>query len=305
MSLLTEVRTPQIIATEINIIKEQTRKMILNNSIEIGHRLVEAKSMVSHGEWGSWLKSYVDYSQSTANNLMKIFEEYGANQLSLFGSEAKSQALGNLSYTQAIVLLGLPEEQREEFVKGNDLESMSTRELKQAIKEKQELERKLKESETNAEKERIGAQNMALRYAELERQSQEHEELVSRLNAQITDANQSGDENEERRLQAELTASQNRIRVLEEELKNKPIDVSAIVERIPEGIEIELQELRKKAAQPNSQSAIKFSLCFDVVVRGFQDLLGALNQVKESDPEAHEKYKIAVSGLLGKMSERI
>ena len=71
-------RTPDMIATEINSIKSQTRIMVLCNSIEIGRRLVEAKEMLPHGEWGKWLETSVDYSQSTANNLMRIFEEYGA-----------------------------------------------------------------------------------------------------------------------------------------------------------------------------------------------------------------------------------
>jgi len=98
-------RTPQLIAIEINSIKEQTRKQVLFNSIEIGKRLAEAKIMLGHGEWGGWLKSYVDYSQSTANNLMRIFTDYGSSQITLFCDNAKSQALGNLSYTQAVALL--------------------------------------------------------------------------------------------------------------------------------------------------------------------------------------------------------
>ncbi|MDF2790465.1 MAG: hypothetical protein K0S80_3566, partial [Neobacillus sp.] len=39
------IRTPIMIATEINSIKEQTKKMLLVNSIEIGRRLVEAKTI--------------------------------------------------------------------------------------------------------------------------------------------------------------------------------------------------------------------------------------------------------------------
>lgn len=45
------VRTPEIVAAEIRQIADQTRKMVLNSSIEIGKRLCEAKEMVPHGEW--------------------------------------------------------------------------------------------------------------------------------------------------------------------------------------------------------------------------------------------------------------
>ena len=68
------IRTPEIVAAEINSIKYQTRNIVLFNSIEIGRRLVEAKELIEHGAFGDWLKSAVDYSQSNANNLMKIYE---------------------------------------------------------------------------------------------------------------------------------------------------------------------------------------------------------------------------------------
>ncbi|MHB8983754.1 MAG: DUF3102 domain-containing protein, partial [Carboxydocellales bacterium] len=143
-------RTPNLIAFEINSIKEQTRKLVLYNSIEIGRRLVEVKDMLEHGEWGNWLDKSVDYSQRTANNLMKIFDEFGADQIALFGDNANSQTFANLSYSQAIALLGVPKEEREEFVKENDVENMSTRDLQQAIKEKLELEKKLNNAKDTA-----------------------------------------------------------------------------------------------------------------------------------------------------------
>lgn len=132
-------RTPELIAAEINSIKTQTRQIMLNSSIEIGRRLVEAKSLMEHGEWGEWLESSVEYSKSTANNLMRIFDAYGADQMTLLlDSNAKNEIFGSLSYTQAVALLGLPEGEREAFITEHDMDSMSTRELQQAIKERDE-----------------------------------------------------------------------------------------------------------------------------------------------------------------------
>ena len=112
-------RSPALIAAEINNIKAQTRTMVLYNSIEIGRRLTEAKQFIPHGDWGTWLDTSVEYSKSTANNLMRIFEEYGADQLALFGeTAAKSQALGSLSYTQAIYMLEVPAEEAGKIYRG-------------------------------------------------------------------------------------------------------------------------------------------------------------------------------------------
>lgn len=130
------IRTPQIIAAEISQLKEQTRKIVINNAIEIGRRLCEAKEMVDHGAWGNWLKVEVDYSQATAENLMKIYREYGSAQGQLWGASAKSQTFESLSYSQALALLAMPAEEREEFVETNNVSEMSTRELQQAIKDR-------------------------------------------------------------------------------------------------------------------------------------------------------------------------
>ncbi|MFF2449347.1 DUF3102 domain-containing protein [Neobacillus sp. NPDC058068] len=306
------VRTPIMIATEINSIKEQTKKMLLVNSIEIGRRLVEAKTLVPHGEWGKWLEESVDYSKSTANNLMKIFDQYGADQFSLFGSEAKSQALGNLSYTQAVALLGVPAEERETFVKENDIDSMSTRELQHVIKEKQEIEKKLKDAEALAKKEKAAWEKLTKEFNKLETQTSDHALIVDKLKSDLEFAVAAGNNQEVDSLQSALKKKENehseslkRIKELERQLKDKPIDVPAVtvVEKVPEEIEQELADLRKQVGQQPDKSVIKFTVCFETLVKGFGDLLAALSDIK--NPEEQEKYKKAVTGLINKMSERL
>ncbi|WP_144251287.1 DUF3102 domain-containing protein, partial [Mycobacterium tuberculosis] len=74
----------------------------------IGGKLIEAKELVTHGEWGTWLQNNVNYSQSTANNFMRVATEY-----------SDSQVFANLSYSQAVALLAVPSEEREQFVADN------------------------------------------------------------------------------------------------------------------------------------------------------------------------------------------
>ena len=126
------------VTTEIRTLMRQAQQMALVYAIEIGRRLTEAKSLLPHGEWGRWLKEEVDFSQSSANNFMRIFDEYGADQISLFGAEANSQTLGNLPYTKALKLLAIPADEREEFVEKHDVENLSSRELEKVIRERDE-----------------------------------------------------------------------------------------------------------------------------------------------------------------------
>lgn len=134
-------KTPDILAAEIRTIKSQTGRMVLNASIEVGRRLTEAKAKLPHGRWGEYLKNEVGYSPSQAQNLMRVFREYGSDQQSLFGGEAKSKTFGRLTFSQALSLLVIPDEdEREKFVLENDVEHMSVRELNEALKARDEAE---------------------------------------------------------------------------------------------------------------------------------------------------------------------
>lgn len=166
---ITAARTLNTVTAEIITIKEQTQKLILDSAIELGRRLCEAKLMTEHGEWGAYLRDEVDFSQSTANNLMRIFEEYGDEQSSLFGASAKSQTFGKLNYSKALALLSVPSEEREDFIENNQVDDMSTRELQKAIKER-DAAIKAKE---DAEKAEADARKLADERADAIRQAED------------------------------------------------------------------------------------------------------------------------------------
>lgn len=298
-------RTPELIASEINHLKHQTRNVVLYNAIEIGRRLCEVKEFIPHGEWGKWLENSVDYSQSTANNLMRIFTEYGSDQMALFGETGpKSQAIGKLNYTQAIALLGVPAEDREQFIEENDVENMSTRELQQVIKERDEALKQAEEAKIlQEEKELAEAEARRLmeiqtglntRLAELQKQltAENKNKIVEQLQQSLEETD------------TELMEAHKRIEELEQQLKEKPINVQAaeVIEKIPEEVEQELAQLRK---QNKSAAVVKYSLYFNNLVKGFQNLLGSLVDINETDPDEYEKYQHATLELISKMSARL
>ena len=281
-------RTPEVIAIEINSIKEQTMRTLLYNSIEIGRKLVEAKALVSHGEWWKWLAESVDYSTSTANNLMRIFEEYGGDQITLLGDNLKSQAFGNLNYSQAVELLGLPVEEREIFVKENNVEEMSTRELKKAIKE---LKNANKEKD-NALKERDKA---------IERIS-----VLEETNKILEETFNAGAE--ERRTLEE------RIKELEKEQKNiitLDVDWEEVMEEVQEKMDKiteekeELERKLKKIEGKQNNSAIKIKIYLEEAGRTYQKILEELANIKFTDEVEYIKCKNATENFLNTMLKRI
>lgn len=124
-------------------IRIKTGQFLLD-AIEIGRLLFEAKAMVEPGGWMQYIEDELPFSQSWVNNYMRLYKEYGGEQLSIFGN---SQATARLSPTQALELLALPSQEREEFMETHDVENMSTRELKQAIRERDEAVKAQKEAE--------------------------------------------------------------------------------------------------------------------------------------------------------------
>ncbi|MDU2063757.1 MAG: DUF3102 domain-containing protein [Sporomusaceae bacterium] len=297
-------RSLPIIATEINSIKEQTRNIVLYNSIEIGRRLLEAKTIVGHGEWGSWLKESVDYSQRTASNLMRIFEEYGANQTALFGDNSKSQALANLSYTQAVALLELPEDEREQFVSDNNVQDMSTRELQQAIKERDKAIKAQAAAEKKLAKET--AERKKLQEA-LEKEREQAKLKEEQLASLLEESQQSGESDEKiKQLETALAEAKAKVEELNQKIQ-EPITLEpAVVEKIPEAVEQELQQLReqvKSAAQPADTAVLTYRVHFDQLVKGFDSLLDSLEKIQNEDSKS--KYKQATAKLITRMSERL
>ncbi|MDO0823518.1 DUF3102 domain-containing protein [Desulfosporosinus nitroreducens] len=263
-------RTPQIIAAEINSIKDQTGRMLLYSSAEIGRRLTEAKSMVNHGEWGKWLENSVSYSQSTANKLMRLFEEYEA-KLTAGQDSSNSESIPNLSYTQAIILWGIPEEERESFMTENDVASMSTRELKQAV---QERDQALNEK------------------AELQNALTVNQCAVTEITSE-----RDGLRKQASGLQAAIHTKELTIKTLQEKL-NSAKEGEASAAKIA-ALEKDIKATRIKL------SANKVSFLYNNKAKEFEELLKELTKLAPADPEAHEKYKSEVSGLIGKIAERL
>lgn len=157
MSDIVTVRDADIVAAEINTIKREVQGVVIWASIKIGEKLTEAKSLVEHGQWGKWLEENVEYSQSTANYLMQLYQEYGTGQYNLFDSWTNSQTFANLNYSQHIALLALPFEDRQSFAEENNVAEMSARQVQQAVREavaKTEQER----DAAQEEKDRLAAE---------------------------------------------------------------------------------------------------------------------------------------------------
>lgn len=219
---ITATRTPEIIAGEIRTFTAS----MLNNIIEIGRRMCEAKELLPYGEFGKWITEATGYSSSTANNFMRLYQEYGADQGCLFGAEVDCQTFGKLSYSKALALLAVPKEERETVAAELDAEHLSTRELERAIRERDEARKALQDTSARleqAEKTLAGARD--------------HETELNRKLAEARDDLQAAD--------TEFAENERALKARIQELESKPVEVA--VERDEEAIKTAAAEARKAA----------------------------------------------------------
>jgi Rad3-related DNA helicase len=327
MSDLTNIRNDEAVVSEINtivseikIIKAQTSKILLNSAMEIGKRLKEAKELVGHGNWEKWLEEKVEYSQRTATNLMRLYEEYSVKK----GDNLNRKLVADLGYTQAIAMLKLDFEDRENFVVENEVEEMSVKELEEAIKEKialkEEKETLKSQLEEQTEKESQLAKELQEKIEKIEdyeRLVKENAEEKKQLKELIESQEQHEEENQEKidpeeleKLKEEAEKRKKEIKELKKQLKEKPkeieVEVEKIIETIPEGLQEELNSLKAKLEQTNSklhssESIAKFKSTFGLLVNFFNDLLATLDDIEKEEPEEYEKYKAAVNKFLEKL----
>lgn len=167
-------RRPARSLTEIEAEILAQKRTIGRSIVIIGHNLIEAKGRMEHGLWGTWLQERVNFSQSTAENYMRIAEQVSSDS-----------ALLDLPYTKILALLSVPAEAREEFAADNHVEDKSVSEIKQLIRERDEAIREAKAirstlSAVNA-KNHFNEKSIAEAEAKLEEQKKRNSELVKSL----------------------------------------------------------------------------------------------------------------------------
>lgn len=115
------------------------KQELARNIVDIGLRLIEAKEMLSHGEWLPWLEAQAQFSEKTAQNYMRVAREFPNPQL-----------VADLGVRKALALLELPPSERESFAEENNVIDMTSRELEKAIRERDEARRAASAAQADA-----------------------------------------------------------------------------------------------------------------------------------------------------------
>ena len=309
-------REIDVVTAEIKELKRQAQATAMVYVIEIGRRLKEAKSFLPHGEWSEWLQTEVEFSQSTAINFMKIFEEYGSDQLTLFGAVTNSQTIANLPYTKALKLIAIPAEEREAFAEEVDAENISVKELETAIREKKEAQEKAKQLEEKVKAMEEATERVSITEAEA-KEAKKHvqvleeelakakeETLKEKKKLKKAKANPTLPPEEMNRLRQSIekeTVEKTEKRLKEELLKAKARAEQAenearIASAFAKNAEKEMAEMENKL-KTASPEVTAFKILFDTAQENIKKLKGMLAKLNRTDPETAVKLKNALHAL--------
>ena len=325
-----DFKTAESLAIRIKTTVHNTQRIMLDAAISIGRDLAEAKELVGHGEWEGWLETEVGFSHSTANKYMQISREYGDGP--------KSELIPNLSYTKALKLLAVPDEDLEDFLQDNNISSMTVKELEEKVKalsdEKTTSEEKIEKLGDDlvaAEEDRLRlADEVAglkktvdeLQFASTDsagEMSEEDQKKLDAANAALDIAQKRFESQEKKaeKLQKELDqvkANQEkavqdaRAAALEEgKLKGKQENDEEIQKYKSEAEEAAKakQDAEKKLAASSSKDLMKFAFLTEQLQKNFNEAAEVLENIEVNDREQGGKLRGGLHAILGQLQERL
>ena len=320
---LSTERPIEVITEEINFYKATAGTAIL----EIGKRLIEAKALLNHGEWGEWLEQKVDFSEVTAQRFMRLAKEY-----------SNPSPVTVLGASKALILLALPGSERDEFMSEKhtvngvekSVDEMSKRELEKAVKERNEALKREADitkrlEELNDELERV-KESEAEGDALLEKAQAEIEELKKAkepLPAEVSDEQMAEIRS---KIEAETKEQADRLRDKIEKLKKKNEQAAEEKKKITEQMEAikaeceriskngleerqnfekEIDALKAKITVAGSASITEFKVYFNDLQNLGNKILECISKTQAQNAEEADKLKGVSSALLEKLLEAV
>lgn len=296
-----EGRTIEIITDEILDAKRTGGEAILT----IGRCLIEAKDMLPHGEWLPWLNERVEFSERTARNFMRLAREW-----------TNRQTLADLGAAKALTLLALPAEEREQFVEDHNVIDMSARQLKEAIRERDEARKAAEAAKVDAsaaeqarakmeadmaatknllESARADADSAGSRARVLEEKLRMlQEQPVDVAVETVVDPEAIAKAREE--AVAEMQAKLDKAREAKAKADEKRKQAEASVEILKKSIE-RMEQNEKKAALGADKDLAQFELLFDQAQETVNKMRGILMKVRGRDEASAGKLVNAMKAL--------
>lgn len=295
---IVQERTLPVIISEIKIIEQHVTKTAIEGAIQIGERLQEAKELAGHGNFGQWCQENLNYSQDTAQKFMKLAREYGG-QNNVLANTAMSR---NFSISNALSLLKVPEEDREQFVEEHPVEDMKNKELEEEIwklkKEKREAEETTERVRQIMHRAEDAANELRGEVKSLKEQLAEADpEKAEKLKAKL-EKTEAALEKEKEKLKKE---KDDRQAAIDKELKAAGDAMQEQTKKSIEFLQKEVDRLKRREQKAGNETLLKFKILVDQLQDVFRQAGECI--LAEEDQEKADKMNAALRAVLQSMEE--
>ena len=301
--------------------------------LTIGRGLIEAKGLLSHGEWLPWLEERVEFSEKAAQNFMRIARHY-----------SNPQALADLGATKALMLLAIPEDSMEAFiavphlVNGEEktVVDMTTRELKAAIRERdaarmaaeraraeraaaEQAREKISQDMALANERIAGLNDLVERYSAEAREGQEAlaqaaaelKELRERPVEVAVEADAAAIDAARKEAEAAMRARVDEARAAQEKAQAGLMELNGELQRVRmaqedalrerDALRAQMERAEKRAALSGNGELVLFQTLFDQAQEQVNKLGGIVMKLRGKDPETAQGLGRAMLALAEKV----
>lgn len=281
--------------------------------LTIGRGLIEAKALLAHGEWLPWLTERVEFSERSAQNFMRLAREW-----------SNPQTLADLGASKALALLALPAEERADFIASvhvvdgaeKTTEELSSRELAQAIRERDEARREAETARADAGAAEAARAKMAAdmeianaSLAAAREEKRKADQEAARLGAELAElkarpvevaVEQVADPAAIEKARAEAVAEMQKKLDKAREAKNQAEAKRKNAEEALEQVRLQLEEQtreEKKAALGMDKDLAAFEVFFTQAQEIVDKMHGILLKVRGRDQDAANRLEKAIRAL--------
>lgn len=281
--------------------------------LTIGRGLIEAKALLAHGEWLPWLTERVEFSERSAQNFMRLAREW-----------SNPQTLADLGASKALALLALPAEERADFIASvhvvdgaeKTTEELSSRELAQAIRERDEARREAETARADAGAAEAARAKMAAdmetanaSLAAAREEKRKADQEAARLGAELAElkarpvevaveqvADPAAIEKARAEAVAEMQAKVDKAREARDRAEAKRKNAEQALEQIRLQLE-EQAKAEKKAALGSDKDLAAFEVFFTQAQEIVDKMHGILLKVRGRDQDAASRLEKAIRAL--------
>lgn len=265
--------------------------------LHMGMLLMEARGRCPEGRWLQWVKDEARLPERTAQQAMQLYETFGAQELP-----------EGVTASHLVELLRAPEADREALMARAAAEGLSTRQLKEEIKQLRE----------EYQKAQISIHDLHLELEEADRVKERMQEDVKaaraerdRMTRQAEDAVKRAKKSDEKRRKIEGNLANANAEI--DDLRNR-VPETVEVERIPDDVAAELEKLRAEnqalksgQGKPRSNLVEQFVYLVKRFNVAFSEITGLIIDIKEEDAakadECQATLKKVLEGLRARLGE--